>query len=148
MDIEKIKHIVDLVTASNIAELELHENQESLRVQLNKSAPLVSVVPSPAPNMVLNQAPTTTAALSPTTSSSAKHTVTSPMVGSVYLSATPGTKPFVEVGQTVKSGDTLCLIEAMKMFNRIEADQAGVIAAILIENAQAVEYNQPLFTIE
>lgn len=147
MDIEKIKQIIDLVTASNIAELELHENQESLRVQLNKSTPLASVIAPPMLNAVPSQIPTTTIEVS-TAANSNKHTVKSPMVGSVYLSATPGAKSFVEVGQQVKAGDTLCLIEAMKMFNRIESDKAGVIAAILIENAQAVEYNQPLFTIE
>lgn len=146
MDIKKIKQIVDLVIENNIAELELHEDKESLRVQLNKNAPVVSMM-APA-QTVITQAPTTLAETSSIDNSVPKHTVNSPMVGSVYLSATPGSGHFVEVGQHVKSGDTLCLIEAMKMFNRIETDKAGVITAILIENAQAVEYNQPLFVIE
>lgn len=147
MDIEKIKQIIDLVVENNIAELELSEDKESLRVQLNKSAPVVSMMAPPA-QTVLTQAPTVLAEPSSIDNSIPKHTVNSPMVGSVYLSATPGSNHFVEVGQHVKPGDTLCLIEAMKMFNRIETDKAGVVAAILIENAQAVEYNQPLFVIE
>lgn len=145
MDIKKIKQIIDLVIENNIAELELSEDKESLRIQLNKTAPAIPMV---APATVLTQAPAAITEQSSVDNSAPKHTVNSPMVGSVYLSATPGSEHFVAVGQHVKSGDTLCLIEAMKMFNRIETDKAGVITAILIENAQAVEYNQPLFVIE
>jgi len=146
MDIKKIKQIVGLVTENNIAELELHEDKESLRIHLNKAAPVVSML-APAP-IAATQIPAVNIETNKPDADVPKHTVNSPMVGSVYLSATPGAKYFVEIGQHVKVGDTLCLIEAMKMFNRIETDKAGVIAAILIENAQAVEYNQPLFVIE
>lgn len=146
MDIKKIKQIIDLVTENNIAELELHEDKESIRVCLNKAAPVVSMM-APAP-AIATQNPTISIETNKPDDSIPKHTVNSPMVGSVYLSATPGAKHFIEIGQHVKSGDTLCLIEAMKMFNRIETDKAGTVTAILIENAQAVEYNQPLFVIE
>lgn len=146
MDIKKIKQIIDLITENNIAELELHEDKESIRVCLNKAVPTVSMV-APAP-ITTTQNPTISTETNKPNDSIPKHTVNSPMVGSVYLSASPGAKYFVEIGQHVKSGDTLCLIEAMKMFNRIETDKAGIITAILIENAQAVEYNQPLFVIE
>jgi acetyl-CoA carboxylase biotin carboxyl carrier protein len=146
MDIEKIKQIIDLVTENNIAELELSEDKESIRICLNKNTSVVSMM-APA-QTVLTQTPAASTEPNNANNSMPKHTINSPMVGSVYLSATPGSGHFVEVGQHVKSGDTLCLIEAMKMFNRIETDKAGVITAILIENAQAVEYNQPLFVIE
>jgi len=147
MDIKKIKQIIDLITENSIAELELHEDKESIRVCLNKAAPVVSMM-TPAPAITTQNPVISIETASKIDDNASKHTVKSPMVGSVYLSATPGAKHFVEVGQHVKSGDTLCLIEAMKMFNRIESDKAGVIAAILIKNAQAVEYNQPLFVIE
>lgn len=143
MDIKKIKQIIDLVTENNIAELELHEDKESIRVCLNKAAPIIT-----AQSQSAVMSAVISAEASKLDSSAPKHTVNSPMVGSVYLSATPGANHFVTVGQHVKPGDTLCLIEAMKMFNRIETDKAGIIAAILIDNAQAVEYNQPLFVIE
>lgn len=146
MDIKKIKQIIDLITKNNIAELELHEDKESIRVCLNKATPVASIV-APAP-VIATQNPAINIKTNKLDDSIPKHTVNSPMVGSVYLSATPGAKHFVEIGQHVKSGDTMCLIEAMKMFNRIETDKAGIVTAILIENTQAVEYNQPLFTIE
>lgn len=143
MDIKKIKQIIDLVTENNIAELELHEDKESIRICLNKATPIIT-----AQNQSAVMSTAISAEASKPDSSTPKHTVNSPMVGSVYLSTAPGAKHFVTVGQHVKPGDTLCLIEAMKMFNRIETDKAGIIAAILIDNAQAVEYNQPLFVIE
>ena len=147
MDLRKIKKLIDLVNETGIAELEIKEKEEAIRITFNKtqvinnSAPIVQ---TSAPIVQLNeqinsQAPT------PITN---QHTIKSPMVGTIYLSSTPGAKNFVEVGQTVKAGDTLCLIEAMKMFNRIEADKTGVIVSRLAENGSPVEYDQPLFVIE
>lgn len=143
MDIRKIKKIIDLVNENNIAELELHEEKESIRLSLNKGAAIVqpsaAIIPQPGENPQVEQIPV---------SAKEKHTVNSPMVGTVYLAATPEAKFFVDIGQQVQVGDTLCLIEAMKMFNRIEADKSGTITARLVENAQSVEYDQPLFVIE
>ena len=144
MDIRKIKKIIDLVNENNISEIEIHEEKESIRVTISKPFANNNFVPiiqqiEQQPIVEVNK--TIEAATK-------KHTVNSPMVGSVYLSATPGAKHFVEIGQQVKSGDILCLIEAMKMFNKIEADKSGTITARLIENAQPVEYAQPLFIIE
>jgi acetyl-CoA carboxylase biotin carboxyl carrier protein len=147
MDIRKVKKLIDLVNENNIAEIEIHEEKESIRVTMNKqSANLAAIMPQSAP--IMQQ--TEQKILSETKPEPiiAKHTVNSPMVGTVYLSSTPGAKHFVDLGQHVKPGDTLCLIEAMKMFNRIEADKAGIITARLIENSQPVEYDQPLFIIE
>lgn len=148
MDIRKIKKLIDLVNENNISELEIHEEKESIRVTLNKSiANFEQIVQASVPIMRQNDIkalPEKNKSEDITT----KHTVNSPMVGSVYLSATPGAKHFVDVGQQVKAGDTLCLIEAMKMFNRIESDKSGTITARLVENAQAVEFGQPLFVIE
>jgi acetyl-CoA carboxylase biotin carboxyl carrier protein len=148
MDIRKIKKLIDLVNENNIAELEIHEEKESIRITLNKSiANFEQIVQTSTPIMQQsNQKPLLES--NKTEIVVMKHTVTSPMVGSVYLSATPGSKHFVDIGQQVKTGDTLCLIEAMKMFNRIESDKSGTITARLVENAQAVEYGQPLFVIE
>lgn len=145
MDIRKIKKIIDLVNENNINELEIHEKEESIRVTLNKQgnnlAPIMQVSPSIIQEKAQNQSPEQSEKQEKIET---KHTVKSPMVGSVYLSATPGAKHFVDIGQQVKTGDTLCLIEAMKMFNRIEADKSGTITMRLVENAQPVEYGQPL----
>lgn len=146
MDIRKIKKLIDLVKENNIAELEVQEDKESVRITLNHNQNnLASIVPSSAPIVQSLDVKTADPVKEEPIN---KHIVNSPMVGTVYLSATPGAKHFVEAGQQVKVGDTLCLIEAMKMFNKIEADKTGVIAARLIENGQPVEYNQPLFVIE
>jgi len=148
MDIRKIKKLIDLVNENNIAELEIHEEKESVHIVLNKnnlptSANLLPSLPI-APTVEVKSLIEQPAAINNTS----KNTINSPMVGSVYLSPSPGAKNFVEIGHKVKAGDTLCLIEAMKMFNRIEADRAGTITACLVSNGQPVEYNQPLFTIE
>jgi len=143
MDIRKIKKLIDLVNENNIAEIEIHEEKESIRVTLNKE----QIVQASTPIMQQSKQ-NSLPELNKIEAVIAKHTVNSPMVGSVYLSATPGSKHFVDIGQQVKTGDTLCLIEAMKMFNRIESDKSGTITARLVENAQAVEYGQPLFVIE
>jgi len=148
MDIRKIKKLIDLVNENNIAELEIHEEKESIRVTLNKPvANFEQIMHASAPITQQSSAKILPESNKPE-DVIAKHTVNSPMVGSVYLSATPGSKHFVDIGQQVKAGDTLCLIEAMKMFNRIESDKSGTITARLVENAQAVEFGQPLFVIE
>lgn len=148
MDIRKIKKIIDLVNENNIAELEIHEEKESIRISLNKSS--ANFVPNMQISTPIMQSSEQSSLLEANKVEAviAKHTVNSPMVGSVYLSSTPGAKYFVDIGQQVKVGDTLCLIEAMKMFNRIEADKTGTITARLVENAQPVEYGQALFVIE
>ncbi|MES2204436.1 MAG: acetyl-CoA carboxylase biotin carboxyl carrier protein [Pseudomonadota bacterium] len=149
MDLRKIKKLIELVEESQIASLKISENGETIEI----SKPTSSVThyttapthaPAPVAAPVLEQASHKPAA----TDDSKHHRLTSPMVGTIYLSATPGADPFVEVGQTVKKGQTICLIEAMKMFNQIEADKSGVITARLVENASPVEFGQPLFIIE
>jgi len=147
MDIRKVKKLIELLEESNISELEIHEGEESVRISRHGSG---AVYAAPAPVMTA-QAPVITAA--PVEASTAEpeisgHKVTSPMVGSFYRAASPGAPAFVEVGQSVNVGDTLCIIEAMKLLNQIEADKAGVIKAILVENGEPVEYGQPLFIIE
>ncbi len=152
MDIRKIKKLIELLADSDLAEIEIHEGEESVRI--SRATGSVSV-PLGAPSAVPAAAsapsgPATgdIAAGEPAPETPSGHTVTSPMVGSFYRAPAPGAKPFVEVGQTVDEGDTLCIIEAMKMLNQVESDCAGVVAAILVENGQPVEYGQPLFIIE
>lgn len=148
MDIRKIKKLIDLINANNIAEIEIHEEQESVHIVLNKNH--LNSIPNLQPSTPIMPAIESKPLieLQPLSKDPAKNIINSPMVGSVYLSSSPGDKHFVEIGQKVKVGDTLCLIEAMKMFNQIEADRAGTIATCLVENGQPVEYNQPLFVIE
>jgi acetyl-CoA carboxylase biotin carboxyl carrier protein len=148
MDIRKIKKLIDLINENNIAEIEIKEEKESVHIVLNnKNYNLVPIEQAFAPKMpaIEPNAPTETAVVK---EPEKKNTLNSPMVGTVYLSSTPGAKYFVEVGQKVKAGETLCLIEAMKMYNKIEATRAGIVTARLVENGQPVEYNQPLFVIE
>jgi len=150
MDIRKIKKLIDLINENNIAEIEIREENESVHIVLNKqnvnfvsnehlSSSKTQII---EPNLHIEAQDAQKEAVK------AKNTINSPMVGTVYLSSAPGAKNFVEIGQKVKTGDTLCLIEAMKMFNKIEADKSGTVTARLVENAQPVEYNQPLFVIE
>jgi acetyl-CoA carboxylase biotin carboxyl carrier protein len=150
MDIEKIEQLIDIVINKGISELEIHENQESWVKISNKPQNVITSATALLPHHSPMPAPQLAAAESaPAAKEEPKqHTVDSPMVGTVYLSSAPGAKHFIEIGQPVKVGDTLCLIEAMKMFNRIESDKAGTIKARLIENGQPVEYGQPLFVIE
>jgi len=150
MDIRKIKKLIDLINENNIAEIEIREEKESIHIVLNKQN--LNLVPNEQPSSskiqtIEQNLPEDLKTTMPD-ASKAKNTINSPMVGTVYLSATPGAKHFVEVGQKVKVGDTLCLIEAMKTYNKIEADKSGTITARLVENSQPVEYNQPLFAIE
>jgi acetyl-CoA carboxylase biotin carboxyl carrier protein len=155
MDLRKLKTLIDLVSESGISELEVTEGEGKVRIV--KNAPPVYVQPSasfappmtasaPAPGALASeQAPA--AAAAPAAPPVQGHVVTSPMVGTFYRSPSPGADPFVQVGDTVKEGQTLCIIEAMKLLNEIESDKAGVVKEILIENGQAVEYGQPLFVI-
>ena len=146
MDIRKIKKLIELVEESGIAELEITEGEESVRIHRGGSAQAVQYAPAP-----VAPAPVATPAAAPATDSTpevAGHQIKSPMVGTFYRAATPEAKPFVEVGSKVNVGDTLCIIEAMKMMNQIEADKAGTVKAILVENQDAVEFDQPLFVIE
>ncbi|MFM5879042.1 acetyl-CoA carboxylase biotin carboxyl carrier protein [Aeromonas sanarellii] len=152
MDIRKIKKLIELVEESGIAELEISEGEESVRISRNFSGQV-----SVAPQMIMPQAAAPVAApvaaAAPAAAPAADaapsgHLMRSPMVGSFYRSSSPEAKPFVEVGQHVNVGDTLCIVEAMKMMNQIESDKAGVIKAILVENGQAVEFDEPLFIIE
>ncbi len=155
MDLRKLKTLIDLVSESGISELEVTEGEGKVRIV--KNAPPVYVQPStsyapqyagPAP--LQGAAPDAPAAGAPATPAPAApqgHVVTSPMVGTFYRAPSPGSDPFVQVGDTVKEGQTICIIEAMKLLNEIESDQSGVIKEILVENGQAVEYGQPLFVV-
>ena len=145
MDIRKIKKLIEIIEESGIAELEIKEGEESIRISRYSAAP-VAVAYAPAP---VAAAPAATAsAAAPAEEKITGHVVKSPMVGTFYRSASPGTKVFAEVGQSVQLGDTLCIIEAMKILNQIESDKSGTITKILVENAEPVEYGQPLFIIE
>jgi acetyl-CoA carboxylase biotin carboxyl carrier protein len=151
MDIRKIKKLIELVEESGIAELEISEGEESVRISRNFSGQVTTAMPQMMmqPAMAPAAAPAASAA-APTAEAAAPsgHLMRSPMVGSFYRSSSPEAKPFAEVGQHVNVGDTLCIVEAMKMMNQIESDKAGVIKAILVENGQAVEFDEPLFIIE
>jgi acetyl-CoA carboxylase biotin carboxyl carrier protein len=146
MDLRKLKTLIELVESSGIAELEISEGEE--RVRITRTAASAQQVYAP-----VQQAPAAAAPPPQPVVEAAKpavaegHVVKSPMVGTFYRSASPGAKPFVDVGQSVNNGETLCIIEAMKLLNEIEADQSGVIKAILVENGQPVEFGQPLFVI-
>lgn len=150
MDIRKIKKLIELVEESGIAELEITEGEESVRINRYSAAPVaaapmaVAAAPAPVAAPVAEAAPVADAA----PAKPAGHTVHSPMVGTFYRSSSPGAKAFVEVGDSVNVGDTLCIVEAMKMMNQIESDKAGVVKEILVDNQQPVEFDQPLFIIE
>ncbi|RZI70711.1 MAG: acetyl-CoA carboxylase biotin carboxyl carrier protein [Variovorax sp.] len=153
MDLRKLKTLIDLVSESNISELEITEAEGKVRiVKAGAAAPVQYVqtlapqggpTPAPAPAAEMPAAPAPTEAAAPT-----GHAIKSPMVGTFYRASSPGAPAFVEVGSQVKEGDTVCIIEAMKILNEIEADKSGTIKQILGENGQAVEYGQPLFIIE
>ncbi len=160
MDLRKLKTLIDLVSESNVSELEITEAEGKVRIvksggavmqmapQWVQAAPAMS---APAQAVAAGGAgvgPVVAEVVEPVAPQAAGHNVTSPMVGTFYRSASPGAKPFVEVGDEVKVGDTLCIIEAMKILNEIEADKAGKVSKILCENGQAVEYGQTLVVIE
>lgn len=148
MDIRKIKKLIELLEQTGIAEIEIKEGEESLRLSRYSQV----LEPRSQPVSITSAQPAAAAPLHiPVTAPEAPlagHTVKSPMVGTLYTAATPGAPPFVSLGQTVKAGDTLCIVEAMKMFNEIEADRSGKIIAVLANNGDPVEYDQPLFVIE
>jgi acetyl-CoA carboxylase biotin carboxyl carrier protein len=147
MDLRKVKKLIDLVSDSGIAELEITEGEERVRIsRYGQGGP--AVMYSQQPMMMAPQAAAPAAAPAAVEPAEPEgHIVKSPMVGTFYRAPSPGAKVFVEVGQTVNAGDTLCIIEAMKLLNEIEADQGGVIKAILVENGQPVEYGEPMFII-
>lgn len=166
MDLRKIKTLIDLVEESGIAELEVKEGEESVRIsryptgamqappQFYAAAPqpLAAPASAPAPAAAPTAAPAAEApAAAPAAAPKAaenRHVVKAPMVGTFYRTPSPGAKAFVEVGQTVKAGQTLCIIEAMKMLNQIESDKSGVVVEILVDNEKPVEFDQPMFVIE
>lgn len=151
MDIRKVKKLIELLEASDIAEIEIKEGEESVRISRGSSsvaAPVAIQAPAAAPAAIsvapAAAAPAEEAAAAP---SSAGNAIKSPMVGTFYRSPSPSSPPFIEVGKHVKAGDVVCIVEAMKMMNQIEADQAGVVEAILVEDGEGVEFDQPLITI-
>ncbi|MEO8847749.1 MAG: acetyl-CoA carboxylase biotin carboxyl carrier protein [Casimicrobiaceae bacterium] len=146
MDLRKLKTLIELVESSGIAELEIEEGEERVRITRAVAPP-----PAPATMMATVAPPMHTIAVpgaeAPASPTPQGNVVKSPMVGTFYRSASPGAAPFVEIGDTIKEGDPLCIVEAMKLMNEIESDKSGVIKAILCENGQAVEFGQPLFVI-
>jgi len=151
MDLRKLKTLIDLVAESGIAELEVTEGEDKVRIVKQSGVhPVAGMTAAPLPYSLapgLASTPSATAAPAPPVEEPKGYQVKSPMVGTFYRASGPGAKPFVEVGQAVKPGDTLCIIEAMKLLNEIEAEVAGAVKEILVENGQAVEYGQVLFLI-
>ncbi len=145
MDLRKLKTLIELVESSGIAELEISEGEERVRITRTPTSSMQQVAVAPQQMAVAVATPAPAEPDKPAVVEG--HVVKSPMVGSFYRCPSPGAKPFVELGQSVNAGDTLCIIEAMKLLNEIEADHSGVIKAILVESGQAVEYGQPLFVI-
>jgi acetyl-CoA carboxylase biotin carboxyl carrier protein len=150
MDLRKLKKLIDLVEDSGIAELEITEGEEKVRISRYGQAPQMMQYAPPQQMMSAPSQQVSLPAAAPTAEEPAQpegHIVKSPMVGTLFRASSPDAKAFVEVGQSVSAGETLCIIEAMKLLNEIEADQSGVIKAILVENGQPVEYGEPLFII-
>jgi acetyl-CoA carboxylase biotin carboxyl carrier protein len=153
MDLRKLKTLIDLVSESNVSELEITEAEGKVRIvksqPMGVAAPItyamapVAAPVAPPPGPVAEAAPVAAIAAQPS-----GHVVKSPMVGTFYRSSSPGAKPFVEIGDSIKEGETICIVEAMKILNEIEADKGGTVTQILVENGQAVEYGQPLYVIE
>jgi len=148
MDLRKLKTLIDLVSESNISELEITEADGKVRIVKADPAGAAPVHYAPAPVMMAAPTAPVAAAEPPGPPAETGHPVKSPMVGTFYRSANPGSKPFAEVGDSIKEGDPICIIEAMKIMNEIEADKSGTVTRILCENGQAVEFGQPLFIIE
>lgn len=152
MDIRKVKKLIELLEESGIAELEIREGEESVRIS-RQSKVEYNAVAAPAP-VAISAPPVAAAPSAPAAEPTAEapeisgHVIKSPMVGTFYRAPSPGAKAFVEVGQSVKAGDTLCIVEAMKLLNQIESDKTGIVKSILVENEHPVEYGQPLFVIE
>ena len=155
MDLRKLKTLIDLVSESNVSELEITEAEGKVRIVKSAgvvvAAPVVTPAPvaaAPAAVAAPVAAPAVAPAEAPAIPVASGHTVKSPMVGTFYRSSSPGAAPFVQIGSVVKEGDTLCIVEAMKILNEIESDKSGTVTQILCENGQAVEYGQPMFIIE
>jgi acetyl-CoA carboxylase biotin carboxyl carrier protein len=159
MDLRKLKTLIDLVSESNVSELEITEAEGKVRIVKSAgvavAAPVVMAAPvsaapvaMAAPAAVAAPAAALAAEVPAAAAAPAGHTVKSPMVGTFYRSSSPGAAPFVQIGSVVKEGDTLCIVEAMKILNEIESDKAGTVTQILCENGQAVEYGQPIFIVE
>nr|WP_295777842.1 acetyl-CoA carboxylase biotin carboxyl carrier protein [Rhodoferax sp.] len=148
MDLRKLKTLIDLVSDSNVSELEITEAEGKVRIVKGGGAVVHSYAPAPVYAQAPPGALAAPAAVPAAVEVAPGHTVKSPMVGTFYRSSSPGAKAFVEVGSVVKEGETICIIEAMKILNEIEADKSGTITRILCDNGQAVEYGQPLFIIE
>jgi acetyl-CoA carboxylase biotin carboxyl carrier protein len=156
MDLRKLKTLIDLVSESNVSELEITEAEGKVRIVKSSgvtlAAPAMMAAPVAMPAAAVAAAPVVAAAPAAAepapAQAAAGHAVKSPMVGTFYRSSSPGAAPFVQIGSVVKEGDTLCIVEAMKILNEIESDKAGTVTQILCENGQAVEYGQPMFVIE
>lgn len=150
MDIRKVKKLIELLEESDINEIEIKEGEESVRISRSSSSPApvyAQPAAAPAPAIPVAAAPVPVAPVEAEAAAISGHAITSPMVGTFYRSAAPGSPAFVEVGKAVKAGDVICIIEAMKMMNQIECDKSGTIGAILVEDGQPVEFDQPLVTI-
>ena len=151
MDIRKVKKLIELLEESGIAEIEIHEGEESVRIsRMSQHSPVVAAPVAAAAPIAAAPAPAAAPAVEAATDDGipSGHQVVSPIVGTFYGSASPGAKAFATVGQNVSEGDTLCIIEAMKIMNPIEADKSGKVKAILVENGDPIEFGQPLFVIE
>jgi acetyl-CoA carboxylase biotin carboxyl carrier protein len=154
LDIRKVKKLIELLEESGIAEIEIKEGEEAVRISrmptggfvTHMQAPMMQAPPVPA--LAAPAAPSAAAPAAPAARHANEHVVAAPMVGTFYASATPGAKPFVEIGTEVKEGQVLCIIEAMKMMNQIESDKSGKVTAIMATNGDPVEFGQPLFVIE
>ena len=153
MDIRKVKKLIELLAESNIDEIEIHEGDDSVRISRGSRgvavgpAPVAAVAVAPTPAVTVTAEPEPVSAEPEAAAAPAGYLLKSPMVGTFFRAPTPESPPFVEVGQTVREGDVVCIIEAMKMMNQIEAERAGVVEAILVENGEPVEFDQPLLTI-
>ena len=151
MDLRKIKKLMELLEESGIAEIEVKEGEESIKLSRNtsiSSMPVQQVIQQPQPQIQATAQQPVKSDTQPSATAENRNTVNSPMVGTFYASASPESKPFVTIGQTVKKGDTLCILEAMKMMNQVQAESDGKIIEILVNNAEPVEFDQPLFVIE
>jgi acetyl-CoA carboxylase biotin carboxyl carrier protein len=149
MDIRKVKKLIELLETSDIAEIEIKEGEEAVRISRNSSVTTAVAAPAAAPVAAPAPSPAAPAAAEekPAPQATSGHVVSSPMVGTFYRSPSPSSPPFVEVGTHVKAGDVVCIVEAMKMMNQIEAEKAGIIEAILVKDGEPVEFDQPLVTI-
>ena len=149
MDIRTVKKLIELLETSDIAEIEIKEGEEAVRISRNSSVTTTAAAPGAAPVAASAPSPAAPAAAEekPAPQATSGHVVSSPMVGTFYRSPSPSSPPFVEVGTHVKAGDVVCIVEAMKMMNQIEAEKAGIIEAILVKDGEPVEFDQPLVTI-